>query len=99
MTAFIVQVSLGDTPTGTLEYRTIFVVGMSLFVFTLVLNTAAHFLRRRLAKEGHGERGTETGHPTSGGRRNGRPARTPVGSAWNARSGPPACSPCSCRFC
>lgn len=50
MTAYIVQVSLGDTPAGTLEYRTIFVVGMSLFVFTLVLNLAAHFLRRRMAK-------------------------------------------------
>lgn len=50
MTAYIVQVSLGDTPAGTLEYRTIFAVGMSLFVFTLMLNLAAHALRRRMAK-------------------------------------------------
>ena len=41
MTAYIVQVSLGDTPYGTLEYRTIFAVGMTLFVMTLVLNIFA----------------------------------------------------------
>lgn len=50
MTAYIVQVSLGDTPAGTLEYRTIFAIGMSLFVFTFVLNLAAHFLRRRMTR-------------------------------------------------
>ncbi|MEL6345652.1 MAG: phosphate ABC transporter permease subunit PstC [Myxococcota bacterium] len=38
MTAYIVQVSMGDTPTGTLEYRTIFAVGSTLFVFTLIMN-------------------------------------------------------------
>jgi len=48
MTAFIVQVSLGDTPTGTLEYRTIFAVGLSLFLMTLGLNIFSHRLRRRL---------------------------------------------------
>jgi phosphate transport system permease protein len=48
MTAYIVQVSLGDTPTGTLEYRTIFAVGLSLFMITLGLNVVAHFLRRRV---------------------------------------------------
>jgi phosphate transport system permease protein len=48
MTAYIVQVSLGDTPTGTLEYRTIFAVGLSLFLITLVLNLVAHGLRRRV---------------------------------------------------
>lgn len=50
MTAYIVQVSLGDTPTGTLEYRTIFAVGMTLFLFTFVLNSAAQYLRRRMLK-------------------------------------------------
>lgn len=49
MTAYIVQVSLGDTPHGTLEYQTIFVVGMALFVFTFALNMVAHFLRKRVA--------------------------------------------------
>lgn len=47
MTAYIVQVSLGDTPHGTLEYNTIFVVGMMLFVSTFALNIISHWLRRR----------------------------------------------------
>ena len=38
MTAYIVQVALGDAPYGTLEYRTIFAVGMALFLMTLALN-------------------------------------------------------------
>jgi phosphate transport system permease protein len=50
MTAYIVQVSLGDTPAGTLEYRTIFVVGLSLFLFTFVLNIFARRLRSRVLK-------------------------------------------------
>jgi phosphate transport system permease protein len=50
MTAYIVQVSLGDTPAGTLEYRTLFAVGMTLFVFTMMLNTASHYLRHRVLK-------------------------------------------------
>jgi phosphate transport system permease protein len=52
MTAYIVQVSLGDTPTGTLEYRTIFAVGASLFLMTLALNVVSHRLRRRVLKGG-----------------------------------------------
>ncbi|MGH9161512.1 MAG: phosphate ABC transporter permease subunit PstC [Vicinamibacteraceae bacterium] len=47
MTAFIVQVSLGDTPTGTIEYRTIFAVGMLLFVGTFGLNLFSTWLRGR----------------------------------------------------
>lgn len=47
MTAYIVQVSLGDTPAGTLEYRTIFAVGMMLFLSTLLLNVISHYLRKR----------------------------------------------------
>jgi phosphate transport system permease protein len=47
MTAYIVQVSLGDTPQGTLEYRTIFAVGMLLFVGTFVLNVASSWIRGR----------------------------------------------------
>ncbi|NUP06523.1 MAG: phosphate ABC transporter permease subunit PstC [Polyangiaceae bacterium] len=52
MTAYIVQVSLGDTPTGTLEYRTIFAVGLSLFVMTLLLNAVSHRMRARILKGG-----------------------------------------------
>jgi phosphate transport system permease protein len=47
MTAYIVQVSLGDVPAGTLEYQTIFAVGMTLFVMTLCLNLASHRLVSR----------------------------------------------------
>jgi phosphate transport system permease protein len=38
MTAYIVQVSLGDTQQGTVEYKTIFAVGALLFVMTLGMN-------------------------------------------------------------
>ena len=47
MTAYIVQVSQGDTPTGTLEYQTIFAVALSLFVITLGMNTLSQFFVRR----------------------------------------------------
>ena len=42
MTAYIVQVSLGDTPHGTVEYQTIFAVGALLFVITLTMNVVAN---------------------------------------------------------
>jgi phosphate transport system permease protein len=51
MTAYIVQVSLGDTPQGTLEYRTIFAVGMLLFLMTLVLNLVSGWLRAKFREE------------------------------------------------
>jgi phosphate transport system permease protein len=41
LTAYIVQVSLGDTPAGTVEYHTLFAVGLVLFVITLTINVAA----------------------------------------------------------
>jgi phosphate transport system permease protein len=51
MTAYIVQVSLGDTPQGTLEYRTIFAVGMLLFLMTFSLNLISTWLRERFREE------------------------------------------------
>lgn len=51
MTAYIVQVSLGDTPQGTLEYRTIFAVGMLLFLMTFTLNLVSTWLRERFREE------------------------------------------------
>jgi phosphate transport system permease protein len=51
MTAYIVQVSLGDTPQGTLEYRTIFAVGMLLFLMTFALNLVSTWLRERFREE------------------------------------------------
>jgi phosphate transport system permease protein len=51
MTAYIVQVSLGDTPQGTLEYQTIFAVGMLLFIMTFGLNLVSTWLRERFRQE------------------------------------------------
>jgi phosphate transport system permease protein len=47
MTAFIVQLSLGDTPAGTVEYQSLFAVGMLLFAITLVMNVIANRVLRR----------------------------------------------------
>lgn len=47
MTAYIVQVSLGDSPSGSLQFRTIFAVGMLLFLMTFALNLISNWLRRR----------------------------------------------------
>jgi phosphate transport system permease protein len=47
MTAYVVQVSLGDTPQGSLEYETIFAVGMMLFLMTLVLNILSQWMLAR----------------------------------------------------
>jgi phosphate transport system permease protein len=47
MTAYIVQVSLGDTPHQSIAYQTIFAVGMLLFSMTLVMNIVSYFLTKR----------------------------------------------------
>ena len=44
MTAFIVQISLGEAPHGSLEYSTIFAVGLVLFIMTLSLNIIGKWL-------------------------------------------------------
>lgn len=44
MTAYIVQVTRGDTPSGTTAYYTLYAVGLTLFVFTFVMNIAARRL-------------------------------------------------------
>lgn len=41
MTSYIVQVSLGDTPAGSIEYQSVFAVGVTLFLITLVINIVA----------------------------------------------------------
>ncbi len=47
MTAFIVQISLGDTPAGSIEYYTIYAIGLALFLITFLFNfLAARFVRR-----------------------------------------------------
>jgi phosphate transport system permease protein len=47
LTAFIASTAGGDVPTGSIEYKTIFAVGLALFVATLILNTLAIRLVRR----------------------------------------------------
>lgn len=47
MTAYIVQVSLGDTPQQGLAYKTIFAVGTLLFIMTFALNLVSHWITRR----------------------------------------------------
>lgn len=47
ITTYIVQVSLGDLPHGSLEYQSIFAVGMVLLLLTLLFNVIGHLLRRR----------------------------------------------------
>lgn len=48
LTAYIVQVSLGDVPHGTIEYKTIFAAGMTLFLMTLGFNILGFWLRKRI---------------------------------------------------
>lgn len=51
MTAYIVQVSLGDTPAGSLAYKSIFAVGMTLFLLTLMLNAFSFWFVRRFQEK------------------------------------------------
>jgi phosphate transport system permease protein len=47
MTAFIGSTGIGDVPTGSIEYKTIFAVGLTLFVITLFMNVLSIRLVRR----------------------------------------------------
>lgn len=47
ITAFIVQVSLGDLPHGSIGYQSIFAAGITLFVMTLIFNILGYVLRKR----------------------------------------------------
>ena len=47
ITAYIVQVSLGDLPHGSVGYQTIFAAGLTLLLITLVFNIIGHLLRKR----------------------------------------------------
>jgi phosphate transport system permease protein len=46
ITAYIVQVALGDLPHGSVGYQTIFAAGLTLLLFTLACNIAGHMLRK-----------------------------------------------------
>jgi phosphate transport system permease protein len=47
ITAYIVQVSLGDLPHGSLGYQAIFAAGITLFAMTLAFNVLGYYLRKR----------------------------------------------------
>jgi phosphate transport system permease protein len=47
ITAYIVSVSLGDLPHGSLEYQTIFAVGLTLVLMTLVFNIIGYFMKKK----------------------------------------------------
>lgn len=47
ITAYIVQVALGDLPHGSIGYQSIFAVGLVLFLMTLAFNILGHMIRRR----------------------------------------------------
>jgi phosphate transport system permease protein len=47
MTGYITQISLGDVSYGSLEYTTIFSVGLTLFIMTLIVNMIGQFIAKR----------------------------------------------------
>ena len=47
ITAYIVQVSLGDLPHGSIAYQSIFAAGLTLMLMTLIFNIGGHLLRKR----------------------------------------------------
>ncbi len=51
MTAYIVQVSLGDAPAGSLAFKTIYAVGLTLFIITLALNVFSFWFVRRFQQK------------------------------------------------
>lgn len=51
MTSYIVQASLGDTAQGTIEFRSLFAVGLLLFLLTLVMNMLANLVIRKYREQ------------------------------------------------
>lgn len=51
ITTYIVQVSMGDVPQDSLEFRTIFAAGMMLFVFTFIINNIGLWLKRKFYRK------------------------------------------------
>jgi phosphate transport system permease protein len=47
ITAYIVQVSLGDVQHGSMEYKTIFAAGITLFLFTFLLNNVSFWIKKK----------------------------------------------------
>lgn len=51
ITAYIVKVSSGDVPQGTVAYQTIFAAGITLFVVTFILNNISFWIKNRYQEE------------------------------------------------
>jgi len=51
ITTYIVQVSSGDVPHASLEYRTIFAAGLTLFVITFLLNNISYFIKKKYREQ------------------------------------------------
>jgi phosphate transport system permease protein len=51
ITTYIVQVSSGDVQHGSLEYKTIFAAGITLFVFTFILNSVSFYIKKRFQEK------------------------------------------------
>jgi phosphate transport system permease protein len=47
ITAFMVNVSLGDTPAGSIEYKSLYGLGFTLFLITLGMNVLAQCVTKR----------------------------------------------------
>lgn len=51
ITTYIVQVSLGDVPHGSIEYQTIFAAGITLFIFTFILNNISYWFKKKFQEQ------------------------------------------------
>jgi len=51
ITAYIVQVSLGDVQHNSIEYKTIFAAGITLFIFTFILNNIGFYIRKKYREQ------------------------------------------------
>jgi len=51
ITAFIVQVSLGDLPHGSIGYQSIYVAGLTLLVLTLIFNILGMWIKSQIQEK------------------------------------------------
>jgi phosphate transport system permease protein len=51
ITTYIVQVSMGDVARGSIEYQTIFAAGITLFLFTFLLNNLSFWIKKRFQEK------------------------------------------------
>ena len=47
ITSYIVQVTVGDVEHGSIEYKSLFAAGMTLFFFTFILNNTSYFIKKK----------------------------------------------------